>query len=242
MKRTYAYFISILILFSSVVMNVSGQDTIEIPLKIRTGIEVSGPALYFSNKDILNVEGYVSADLNAGTSFLIGGGYLDYSYSQYNYNYSNNGFFFRTGFDFNLMKPKKAQGKYFTGVGVHYGLSSYTSEVVSFNTENYWGPVTSSVGKGSSLAHYAELTPGVRAEILNNVSIGWSINIRMLLYSGSGKDLSPLYLPGFGNGAKRISTGISYYITWNIPYKRIRVIQKPPSPEEPEEPVAPQNP
>jgi hypothetical protein len=223
-------------------MNVSGQDTINLPLKIRTGIEVSGPALYFSNKDILNAEGYVSADLNAGTSFLIGGGYLDYSYSQYNYDYRNNGFFFRTGFDFNLMKPKKAQGKYFTGIGIHYGLSSYTSEVVSFNTENYWGPVTSSVGSRSSLAHYAELTPGVRAEIFKNVSIGWSINIRMLISSGSGKDITPLYLPGFGNGAKRVSTGLSYYLTWNIPYKRIRVIQKPPAPEEPEEPVTPQKP
>ncbi|HEX2976548.1 MAG TPA: hypothetical protein VHO68_11490, partial [Bacteroidales bacterium] len=108
MKRTYAYFISILILFSSVVMNVSGQDTIEIPLKIRTGIEVSGPALYFSNKDILNVEGYVSADLNAGTSFLIGGGYLDYSYSQYNYNYSNNGFFLQDRFRFQPDETKKS--------------------------------------------------------------------------------------------------------------------------------------
>lgn len=229
--------------FSSVVMKVSGQDTLDIPLKIRTAIEVSGPVSHIFNKDILNIEGYVSADLNAGTSVMLGGGFLDYRYSQYNYDYSNNGFFLRTGLDFNLMKPKKSQGKYYTGIGIHYGISSSTSEVNSFSTENYWGPVTSSIGTKTSLAHYAELTPGVRAEIFKNVSIGWNINIRMLLYSDSGKDLKALYLPGFGNGSKRISTGISYFLSWNIPYRRIRIIQRPEEPEEPEEePVTPPRP
>lgn len=237
MKRTYAYFISFLTVISSVVMNVSAQDTIDLPLKIRTGLEVSGPVMYFFNNDILNAEGYVSVDLKAKTAFLFGGGYLDYRYSQNNYDYSNKGFFLRTGLDFNLMKPKKAQGKYSTGIGIHYGLSNFNSEVTSFSTENYWGPVTSSVGSRKAWAHYAELTPGVRAEIMRNLSIGWSINIRMLIYSGQGKDLAPLYLPGFGNGSKRVSTGISYFLTWNIPYKRIKYIQMPPAPEEPEETV-----
>jgi hypothetical protein len=48
----------------------------------------------------------------------------------------------------------------------------------------------------------------------------------MLLYSGTGKDLRPVNFPGFGNGTKTFSTGISYYIVWNIPYKKINAIIK----------------
>ena len=48
-------------------------------------------------------------------------------------------------------------------------------------------------------------------------------------------DLKPIYFPGFGNAEKRFSTGFSYFIVWNIPYKKIRVIIKKEEPEEEED-------
>jgi len=65
--------------------------------------------------------------------------------------------------------------------------------------------------------------------------MGWNISLRMLVYSGTGKDLRSIYMPGFGNGATKFSTGVSYFISWNIPYKKIRVIIKKEEPEETEE-------
>jgi hypothetical protein len=59
----------------------------------------------------------------------------------------------------------------------------------------------------------------------------------MLLYSGTGNDLKALYIPGFGQAEKRFNIGMSYFLSFNIPYKKIRVIIKKPPPEEPEEPV-----
>lgn len=236
MERTSSYIISLLIILFFGMRQVSAQDTIDIPLKIKVGIEVSGPAIYFSDKNILNTEGYISADLNERRSFIFGAGYLNYKYSQYNYNYTNNGFFVRTGIDFNLLKPEKAQGKYWVGVGLHYGLSRFTSEVPSFQQENYWGIVSSSIAKKTNWGHFVEATPGVRAEVLKNISLGWTISLRLLLYTGTGKDLRPIYIPGFGNGAKTLSSGMNYFIVWNIPYKRIKVVLKKEEPEEPEEP------
>jgi hypothetical protein len=76
----------------------------------------------------------------------------------------------------------------------------------------------------------------MRAEIFRNFSVGWSVSLRMLLYTGSSNDLKPIYFPGFGNAEKRFSTGFSYFIVWNIPYKKIRVITIKEEPEEePEE-------
>lgn len=235
MRRTLTYFISLLALLLSLTREANSQDTVDVPLKIRAGLELSGPAIYFLDKTILNTEGYLGLDLNEKKTVLFGGGYTDYSYSQYNYNYKSKGFFFKGGLDFNLLAVKKADGKYWAGVGFQYGISRFSSELPFYKTDNYWGTVASSVGRRTSWGHFIEAAPSVKAEVFRNVSIGWKINIRMLLYSGSGKDYRPLYIPGFGNAGKRISTGASYFITFNIPYKRITVITKPPEPEEPEE-------
>jgi hypothetical protein len=57
----------------------------------------------------------------------------------------------------------------------------------------------------------------------------------MLIYSGTGKDLKSIYIPGFGDATKTISTSLSYFIVWNIPYKTINVIRKKEAKEEPED-------
>jgi hypothetical protein len=236
MKKIYVYFIDLCVLLFFA-LPASAQDTINLPLKIRLGAELTGPAVYFTDKNILNAEGFLSVDLNEARSVSLYGGYTNYAYSNYNYNYFAKGLFFKGGMDFNLLIPEKNQGRYWAGIGLHYGVSRFTSEIPSFTTENYWGSTTSSVGKKASWGHFIEISPGVRAEIFRNVSIGWNVNARLLLYPGNAKDLRPLYFPGFGNGGKRVSTGVSYYISFNIPYKRINVITKPPQPQVSEEPV-----
>ncbi|MEI6048562.1 MAG: DUF6048 family protein [Bacteroidota bacterium] len=235
MRRTYVYFISLLIALINGMGIVHAQDTILVPLKIKAGLEVSGPALYFSEKKILNAEGFISADINEKVAVVLNAGYLNYKYSQYNYEYLNKGAFIRAGVDFNLLKPEKSQGKYWAGVGLRYGLSIFNSEVPSFKQENYWGTTTSSIAKKTYLSHFLEVSPGVRAEVFRNFSMGWTISLRRLLHTGTGKDLRPIYFPGFGNGGKSFSTGFNYFIVWNITYKKINVIIKKKVPEESEE-------
>jgi hypothetical protein len=224
MRRTFAYIIS-LILISATGM-VHGQDTILFPLKIKVGLELSGPVIYAINNN-LSVEGNLSVDINEITSVVLAAGYLDYNYSQYNYSYFNKGIFIRAGTDFNLRKPENNSSKYWAGIGFRYGFSSFTAETPFFKESNYWGTTNSSISSSASTAHFLEATPGLRTEVFRNVSIGWSVSLRMLVYTNAGKDVRPIYFPGFGKGDKTFSTGFSYFITWNIPYKTIRYIVKP---------------
>jgi hypothetical protein len=201
-----------------------------IPLRINAGIEVIGPATYFIDKGTLSVEGFVSVDLNEKWSAALNAGYLDYEYSQYNYTY------------FNILNPKKSLGKYWGGISLRYGLSRFKWEVPEFSQSNYWGNTASSIPANKTWGHFIEASPGMKAEIFRNFSMGWSVSLRMLLYTGKYEDLKPLYFPGFGNAQKRFSTGFSYFIVWNIPYKKIRVITKKEEPEEPDEDEEPTNP
>ena len=214
---------------------VHAQDTIPIPLKIKVGLEVSGPTIYLIEKNNFNAQGYISADINEKVAAVLGAGYVNYKYSQYNYSYLNKGMFVHTGFDFNLLKPDKSLGKYWAGIGLRYGLSVFTSEVPSFILENYWGKISSSIAQKKNWGHFIEVSPGVRAEIFRNFSMGWTISLRMLLHTGTGKDLRPIYFPGFGKGGKTFSTGLNYFIVWNIPFKKINVIIKKEVPEETED-------
>ncbi len=235
MRRISAYFISLLFFFFSSLELVYAQDTIIFPLKIKVGLEVSGPVTYFIEKTNRSAEGYISADINEKIAVVMSGGYLNYKYSQYNYSYLNNGVFIRTGIDFNLLKPDKAKGKYWAGVGVRYGISRFTAEFPSFQKENYWGTVSSSIPSRTSWAHFLEASPGIRAELFRNFSIGWNVSLRMLLYTGTRKDIRPIYFAGFGSGQKSFAIGLGYFIVWNIPYKKITVIIKKEVPEETED-------
>ncbi len=235
MRRISVFFISLLSILIGTSDPIQAQDTLLIPLKIKVGLEASGPAINISDKNILNAEGYLAVDLNEKLSAVVGAGYLNYRYSQYNYEYLNKGLFFKAGMDFNLLKPEKSVGRYWAGIALRYGLSTFSSEIPSFEYKNYWGSTVSSVEQKRNWGHFIEASPGVRAEVLKNLSMGWTVNIRMLLYSGTGKDLRAIYFPGFGNGSKSFSTGLSYYIVWNIPYKKIKVITKPEPPEEDDE-------
>jgi len=235
MRKICVYSISILAIVASSFSQAKSQDTLLIPLKINAGIEVLGPATYFIDKTKLSLEGYASADLSEKWAVALNLGYLDYEYSQYNYTYLNNGFFIRAGADFNILKPKKSLGKYWGGIGLRYGLSHFRWEVPEFSQTNYWGETASSIPLDKNWGHFIEASPGMRAEIFRNFSMGWSVSLRMLLYTDTGKDLKPVYFPGFGNGEKRFSTGFSYFIVWNFPYKKIRVITREEEPEEPED-------
>lgn len=242
MGKTSAYIISLFLLMSGFT-RVLGQDTVKIeipdtaviPLKIKIGIEVSGPAIYYSDKNILNTEGYISLDLDEKKSVSLAIGHLNYKYSQYNYSYQSSGSFLRAGMDFNLLKPDKSQGKYWFGIGLHYGLSSYKSETPSFYKTDYWGTTASSIPSSTGWAHFFEFAPGVRTEIFKNFSMGWTVNMRLLLHTSTGRDLKPIYLPGFGNATKKITAGLSYFLVWNIPYKIKNVILRKELPEEEED-------
>ena len=117
MRITFGYSYSLLLILISSIFPVVGQDTISFPLKMKVGMEVSGPAIYLLQKKILSTEGYVAMDLNEKVSAVLAVGYLNYKHSQYNssdtliYRYLNNGFFLRTGVDFNLIAPEKSMGK-----------------------------------------------------------------------------------------------------------------------------------
>jgi hypothetical protein len=232
MRRTFAYFINFLAIAVTGISSLKAQDTLLIPLRINFGFEAVGPVTYLLEKKTLNLEGNASFDLNEKYSVAVNIGYLDYDFSQYNYKYLCSGPYARAGIDINILKPKKSFGKYWGGIGLRYGISRFKWEVPEITQNNYWGKSATSIPATGNWGHFLELSPGMRADFFKNFSMGWSVNIRMLIYEGSRDGIKPIHFPGFGNSEKRIGAGFSYYIAWHIPYKKIKVITRKEEPEE----------
>ena len=232
MRKISVYIFSLL--FVSISVQLRGQDSIKVPLNMRFGIDVVGPVSYFIDKNNLNIEGFFSIDRNIKNAFVVEAGYQSFSYSQYNYEYLSKGAFIKGGIDFNTIHPFIAEGKYYAGVGLRYGIGIYRHEIPTFSNENYWVTLEGSMPPSLHAAHFIEITPGIKTEVFKNVSIGWNLRLRLMIYSGSGKDFRPVSVPGFGNGVKSFSPGMNYHIIISFPYKWRYAKPEPKKPEEPE--------
>ena len=93
MRRISVYIISLMLIGFSSARHLCAQDTLDIPLKIKLNLEVSGPVIYLIDDTLFKTEGYISVDRNEKRSYVLGAGYVDYKYSQYNYMYRAEGIF-----------------------------------------------------------------------------------------------------------------------------------------------------
>jgi hypothetical protein len=231
-KRTCICFISLFLLIGSRAVS---QDTVTVPLHIRAGFDISGPILHLLNNDISSYGVLASLDLNQALSLDAGLRYTSFSSVEYNYDYSSQGTSLVIGAGYNFMKPKTAQGKYYAGIGLRYGLSFYSQEASGIKYTNAWGEGESVLPLSHHTGHFLEITPGVRTELFNGVTIGWNVYMRLLISAGAGEDLNPMWMPGYGDATKGMRTGAEYYVSFSIPYKKIKVIIKPKREEEEDE-------
>lgn len=223
-RRTCIFFISLLLSVGNAALS---QDTVTFPLHIRAGFDISGPVMKLLDKDLISYGVTGSADINSSVALTAGFRYSSFNSSEVIYDFSSRGLSFTAGADYNFIKANVSQGKYSAGIGLRYGLSFYREEASMIRYTNEWGAGETVVPPGRHTGHYLEITPGVRTEIFPGVTIGWNLYMRLLISAGAGKDLKPVWMPGYGAGTSGMRTGAEYYLSLSIPYRKIKVYIKP---------------
>jgi len=223
-KKTCIFFISLLLLAGGRAVS---QDTVTVPLHIRAGFDLSGPVVKLINNELISYGVLASADMNSALSLSAGLRYSSFHRQQHNYDFSSRGTSIVAGVDYNFIKSNTAQGKHYAGIGLRYGLSIYGEEASMIKYTNEWGAGETSLPLSHHAGHFLEITPGVRTELFPGVTIGWNLYMRLMISAGAGKDLKPVWMPGYGAATRGMTTGAEYYISISIPYKKIRVIIQP---------------
>jgi len=140
--------------------------------------------------------------------------------SHYDYpdlNYTSNSSFVRLGVDKTILSrlgPGDWDAAFF---GLRYGLGFIQRGEASYLiVDSVWGNSSGLVPAKNFMAHWAELTGGVRVELLHGLFAGWDVRARFLLNGRSFQDLSPSFIAGYGRGDKTTVFDFNFYLLYAI--------------------------
>jgi hypothetical protein len=138
-------------------------------------------------------------------------------------NFTTKGTYIKVGFDFNAYENWLGMHNMIY-VGMRYGVSTFSQTLNTFSVYNphpYFGeaPILVSGEKYDGLsAQWIEVVAGVKAEIVQNLYVGFSLRMNNLITNKTPENFDNLYIPGFNRtyGGK-FGAGFNYTISYFVP-------------------------
>jgi hypothetical protein len=145
-------------------------------------------------------------------------GYSKISETMDLFDYQSGGIYGRAGIDYNLLPMKDRSVHHSFTVGFRYGVSVFTHRIEHVLISNtYWGDYQSEPFENNLRGHWFELVGSMKAEVLPNFFLGWSLRYRILMNPDMDPLMNPEFVPGYGSGGENRAFGFSYSIMYKIP-------------------------
>ncbi|MGX7668531.1 DUF6048 family protein [Flavobacterium pedocola] len=138
-------------------------------------------------------------------------------------NFTTNGSYFKVGFDYNAYQ-NWLDMENMIYAGVRYGVSSFSQELNSYtiyNTEPYFGQTTYYPNKkyDGLNASWIEIVGGVKAELFDNLYLGFSARVNYLVSNKKPDNFDNLFIPGFNRTYEgKFGVGFNYTLSYFIPF------------------------
>jgi hypothetical protein len=190
---------------------------------LRLGIDVSRFSLYYFQPERKGYE--FSGDFEIKRDLYLTGEYgiESVTLEKPNYNYMSDGYYYRFGFDKNFLKSETPDDYEMVFLGFRYGYANQKHSADNIIINNpYWSDISNAtILEKECSTHWIELVAGVRAELIRNVALGWSVRGRLRLSHKGYDSLTPYNVPGYGNGSKKSNLGFNFSLYFRIPiYKQ----------------------
>ena len=145
---------------------------------------------------------------------------------------TTSGTFITAGFNYNLYTNWLDMENQIY-LGMRYGVSSFSQTLNSYEIydPNPYFPnpnpiIESDISESGLAAQWAEVVMGINVKVYNNIFVGFSLNMNVLLTNETPSNFDNLYIPGFNrtyNGD--FGAGFNYTVSYFIPiYKKKNVI------------------
>jgi len=144
---------------------------------------------------------------------------------------SAKGNYFKAGVDYNLYNNWLGMENLIIS-GLRFGLSSFSQTrdrytIYDTNSQT-WTQIQNneSVEFSNLTAAWVELIFGLKAELFNNLFLGFNVQLKARISEKSPDNFENLYIPGFGRtyDSSKVGTGFSYTLSYLLPiYKKDRV-------------------
>ena len=130
------------------------------------------------------------------------------------------------GVNFKMNNDIRTQNIVYSGFNL--GFSQFDQRIniyTIYNTNSiYWGEsiIDEPINLNDLNALWVELVFGLKTEILNNLFIGFELQLKSVLKQRVRQDVTNLYIPGFNRtyDSSNLGAGFSYSISYLIPVVR----------------------
>ncbi len=135
--------------------------------------------------------------------------------------YKTNSSFLRLGFDKMLLGRENLKDWGGMQMGLRLGAAHVSRADAQYTiVDSTWGTTSGAVSGKSFVPVWAEITAGVRVELIRGIITGWNIRGKFMLNGKSFNDLSPTYIAGFGQGDKNSSFDFNFYLLYALRWNR----------------------
>ena len=222
------YFYSLLLIISSFVTMAqeAKKDTIVSKTQrygLRLGVDLSKIARSFYEPDYKGFE--IVGDYRLTQKMYIAGelGNENKTIDDDRVNFTTKGSYFKVGFDYNAYE-NWLDMENMIHIGLRFGASSFSQELNTYkiyDTSAYFPqlpPVVDGTQYEGLTAQWAEVVAGVKAEIFNNVYIGFSFRMNYLFANKKPDNFDNLYIPGYNKTYDgKFGAGFNYTVSYFIP-------------------------
>jgi hypothetical protein len=200
-----------------VVKEVTEQDTLR-TYGPRIGIDLTRFLYILADPSQTGAELSLDFEIYKNVYPVFEAGYNSISESEDLFDYSSNGTYARVGLDYNVLPVKKRSLHHSITMGFRYGMSVFNHRAENvFIPGDYWDYIEPEPYENNLTGHWAELVGAMKAELLPNFFLGWSVRYKVLLNPNMDPLMSPELVPGYGTGGKSSMFGLTYSIYYKIP-------------------------
>lgn len=210
-------------------------DSIPTPPKtdrygLRVGVDLYKLTRGLYDKDYKGIE--IVGDFRLTKKYYLAAelGFEDKTTDDDRLNSTATGTYVKGGFDYNLYQ-NWLDMENIISIGLRGGFSTFSQQLNSYkiyNANPYWGeqPAITVGQKYDGLtAGWLEVTGGLKAKVFNNIFVGFSVQLKLLVANKTPDGFDNLYIPGFNRTYDgNFGIGFNYTVSYFIPLYKKKVI------------------
>lgn len=230
MKYMLKFIFSLSLVCVSLLGNAQTKDTAKVSYPerygLRLGVDLHKIARTFYEKDYRGFE--VVGDYRFTKKIFLAGelGNENKTIEDDRLNFTTKGTYFKVGFDYNSFE-NWLDMENMIYVGMRYGVSSFSHTLNTYkiyDPTNYYGEtiITSGAKFDNLNASWVEVIGGIKAELFNNLYLGFSVRLNYLVSNKKPADFDNLFIPGYNRTYDgKFGAGFNYTLSYFIPiYKK----------------------
>jgi hypothetical protein len=234
-KFTFSITLILVSLFSQAQVSTEAQDSIPPKMErygLRVGVDLFKLTRSFYEDKYRGIELIGDYRLTRKHYLAAEIGNEDKTVDEEQINFTTKGSYIRVGFDYNSFENwLNMENQIY--VGLRYGFSTFNHKLNSYriyNSDHYFNDVLP-IEEGQKFdglnAQWLEVVAGIKAEVFDNVFVGFSFRLNRLITQKQPNNFENLYIPGFNKTyGGEFGIGFNYTVSYFIPLYKAKVKAK----------------